>query len=202
MRNTLTLLAFGFLISASAWGATCPAIGNSATCDEVITISATGTVSIVVNGTAYDGVEDQLIGVVDNWAGHTVSNLGLTGTAIFGFDGDGANSATCVSVVTNPFGCHPQANPDDVAHGNTGYAGFTSNSTDDYFTNYVLGGNTGTVNFVGGLQAGQTAWFSLEFPAQTSGLGVTVNVPEPSSILLFGTLLGLAATKLRRRRVS
>lgn len=203
-------LALALLIStSSAWGnspCALTGIGQTLTCDEVITISATGVVTITNNGTSYDGVEDQLVGVVNLWTGHTINNLGLTGTNIFGFDGDGANSAACVASGGNPYGCHPTANAHDgTAGGGLGYAGFVvrggANVADDYFSN-IVGFGAGRVNFVGGLAVGNTAWFSLEEPPTTGGLNVTVDVPEPGSIMLFGTVLAFVATRLRKRRAA
>ena len=218
MKKFQLILLSAFVISAgSAWATSpvCPSTGYAQFCNEIITISATGTVSVATSGagisaTPYDGDEDQLIGVVDNWAGHTVTNLGLTGTAITDFDGDGANSggSNCVSSGSGIYGCNGAANVLDASHGNTGYAGFDSsangvtNGIDNYFTSFTNPGNSATINFAGGLTAGETAWFSLEEPATAGGLGVSVNVPEPTSVVLFGTLLLAAAYAFRRRLAS
>src|SRR5580692_8656984 len=162
MRKFKMFLLAGFVVSAgSAWAASalCPSTADAQYCNEIITINANGTVTIVQNGTSssdgyatsatpYDGDEDQLIGVVDDWAGHTVNNLALTGTAITDFDGDGANSAACYTAGSDPYGCHATANVLDASHGNTGYAGFDSsgngvtNGIDNYFTSFTNPGNS------------------------------------------------------------
>ncbi|MGA3044682.1 MAG: PEP-CTERM sorting domain-containing protein, partial [Bryobacteraceae bacterium] len=146
-----------------------------------------------------------------------INNLGLTGSAITDFDGDGANSGGTSCITTNLggplYGCNGATNSEDASHGNTGYAGFDTLGSlnanranpgdmpgpDNYFTAYTNPGNSATINFDGGLNAGDSAWFSLEEPATAGGLGVTANVPEPSSIVLLGSLILGAAGILRRR---
>jgi len=229
------LLTAGLVISAGSAAAAgnnpCPSTGNAQYCNEIIFISSTGAVTVAtssgtydgvtvnISATPYDGVEDQLVGVIDLDTQGTVNNLGLTGTSIAGFDGDGANAGgtACVTtlLIATSYGCNGATNSQDASHGATGYAGFDSTTlnanpagpgdtpgNDNYFTNFTLGGSSATVNFVGGLTAGNSAWFSLEEPASAGGLGVTANVPEPSSIVLLGSLLLVAAGAWRRRLAS
>jgi hypothetical protein len=180
--------------SASAFPP-CPAIGFANGCNLIITITngGSGPIANMALGdpNAYDGVEDQLVGVVNNSTSN-VFNLGLTGSNIFGFESDGAGmpGTGCLSAGGNPFPCFAGG-----SFGPTGYEGPGTSFT-------VQNVNTGIVNFTGFLAPGATAWFSLEQPASLNGVTGTVNatVPEPASMFLLGTgVLGLAA-RLRRRR--
>ena len=170
---------------ATAIPTVCPATSftNPATtppnCNLVITFNTDGsiTTSIPVGATSnYDGTEDALIGVFNN-SSHTVTSFSLTGSNIFGFDGDGIDTFTGVGPVAG--------NPDT-----TGYGG-----PNGFFTNIV--GNTGTVNFAGGIAAGGQDYFSLEEPAS---LDIIVNpTPEPATMLILGAALaGLGVVRRRK----
>jgi hypothetical protein len=169
----------------------CPQIGFSDGCAVLITINADGTITTTVTGQpAYDGVEDQLVGVINNF-GSTIPALTLTGSGIFGFDGDGAGEpgSGCVINSGNPFDCFPGG-----PFGPTGYEGPGTS-----FSN-IVGFNTGNVNFTGGLPTGGGLWFSLEEGPSAGGFTPTLptGVPEPGTLLLLGT--GLIGIFLNHRR--
>jgi hypothetical protein len=185
------------LIGATAAHAAYPGIGNDTNGPEfLITITGGGASIGPGPGTGqgpYDGIEDTYIGVINN-SGGTVGFLDLTGSYIFGFDGDGLctynGGANCSG--TDPFGQ------------NGGYAGgSTAGFVDTFFSN-IVNANQGRLNFAGGLAPGQSAFFSLE--EQLAGANVQITnvggVPEPATwaMMLLG-FFGLGATLRRRREV-
>ena len=216
------LLATTVLIPASsAWADPCPSTGYAQFCNEILEIKADGTIGMYttngnptgfsISATPYDGNDDQLIGVVDNYAGFTVMSLNLTGTyptGIFRFEGDGANAGGtgCLEgpVPAVFYGCNGGTNTADAS----GYMGFTStNENVSYTIPSILNLNSGIVTFgTSGLQSGDTAWFSLEGPAGASGLSATANIstttptgtiPEPNAV--WGLLvLGCLTTAINR----
>src|SRR2546430_855932 len=73
----------------------CPAIGWDLSCELLITINPDGTVTTLKDPGegSYDGVEDTLIGVQNNY-GFAIASMDLTGAGgplvgPFNFDGDG-----------------------------------------------------------------------------------------------------------------
>ena len=126
----------------------CPAIGADSSCGLLIEITDSGA---VVYGDPsqgpYDGVEDTLIGVVND-SSKTMGALALTSsTDLFGFDGDGICG---------------YGGPCD---GPTGYEG-PNTSFSDVSPDYA----SGVVNFPAGLAAGSSTYFSLEEALSTSNV--------------------------------
>jgi len=193
--------------------------GNATDCNLLIVFNADGSVSTTSGPqTTFEGIDDALIGVVNN-SGHTITSFTLTGGSggdVFGFEGDGIDpylcpaSGTCVG---SSFSIAP--NSSDAANGDTGYGGPLA-----FFTGInAITLNSGTVNIgFGGLVTGtgnvdcsplspgtnhsatgspcNSTYFSLEGPAD---LNTTVGtVPEPATMTLLAT--GLAYRLLRRRK--
>jgi len=158
----------------------CPAVGYGLTCALVVNVTNTGTqiLSDPTGGTkpndpvlgAYDGVEDTLIGLVnDSTAPVSMVNLSSTLTA-FAFDDDGVcqdpNSTShlagpvppCGSTIVMGTNYDNGRYPDkDNTIDKTGYGG-----PDGYFTNISPNLKTGTINFITAIPPGGTTYFSLE----------------------------------------
>jgi hypothetical protein len=178
----------------------CPPVGADTNCGVVITIlqagntacPSAGCYTISNNQGPYDGIDDTLIGIVNN------SNLPITsvvlssgpgGTDIFGFDGDGICG---ISTTTNlPFAPAPPACP----YGPTGYEGPGTS-----FSNISADQTTGTVTFnppippasANGGQPG-TAYFSLENDLTAATACSTIinnSVPNPPNLGGSGLLNG------------
>lgn len=152
-------------------------------CNVLITIAANGSISTTIpDASAYDGSDDTLVGVVNN-SSVPVGSLNLTGSGIFGLEGDGI----CVYTFTGNSYCSASAvagtDPQD-------YYGPTST-----FTNFSSG-NSGTVLFSPAIPAGGgSTYFSLE-GAPTANLVVSTGggpagVPAPSTFILLGIGLTL-----------
>src|SRR5438128_2123245 len=69
----------------------CPAIGADTGCAILIVLNDSGAQILTdPSQPVYDGVEDTLIGVLNNTTGTTIAAVPLSGaSAVFGFDGDG-----------------------------------------------------------------------------------------------------------------
>jgi hypothetical protein len=137
------LLPAGLLaLDAPANGASvCPAIGQDTDCGVIITITDAGAQVAATGQGPYDGVDDTLVGVVNNGKLPINSLILSSGTNIFGFDGDGIDT----------YGA--PGNASDT----TGYGG-----PDAYFTNINAAQTSGTVNFLTPIPVGGSTYFGLE----------------------------------------
>jgi hypothetical protein len=203
--------------SASSW----PGIGYDTSGPQfIITISSSGVASIAAgpgsSQGAYDGVEDAYIGVVNNY-GAALLSVQISGSNIFGFDGDGiqlygqyANGSPPSGYIAalnaagggNPVNAASFSGGSNIpnAQSSSGYGG--PNVT---FT--ITNSGSGTVNFgSGGVDAnGGTTYFSLENPAgvQNATLGTITTTPEPGSLVLAGMgLVGFVGYGWRRRNLA
>jgi Cys-rich repeat protein len=93
---TLAVVSYGNVSQATF--TQCPAVGASPGCAVLITINPggfTSSLSFQQDTTVgpYDGIDDQLVGVVNN-SGTIQSSISLSGPNVFGFDGDGAGGTT------------------------------------------------------------------------------------------------------------
>jgi hypothetical protein len=214
IQKALCIVAFASgssLIAATT--AVCPTIGatsfegapNAAYlaagggCNTVITVAANGSISTaVVNSHPYDGIEDTLVGVVNN-SSVTLTSLNITGSGIFGFDDDGicffASGGSAGDSWSGASSSYCSANQ---LHGTDpgDYQGPTS-------TFSITNPDKGTVLFSPGIAGnGGTSFFSLEEPP-TANLVVSTGTPEPGTLstLALGAI-GLALGLRRRRALS
>ena len=157
--SALAVAAFVMLTAGPAAAATptppftqCPAIGADTSCAILIVVNQGGTLEAFRDPSQgpFDGIEDTLIGIQNN-SGSPVKSISLTGTNIFGFEGDGLcsgrNESEKEGFVPPPEGC---------PFGPTGYEGPGTAFT-------ISNVNEGTVEFgEAGLAAGASTYFSLE----------------------------------------
>ena len=177
----VTASAMSLLSTPALAASPCPAIGADSGCAVVITQSISGVFSLADTGQGpYDGSDDTLVGVVNNSAA-ALTTISLTGSNIFGFDGDGENIYTGVS------------------YGPTGYEGPNTSFT-------ITDVNNGFVNFLnGGIAAnGGTAWFTLEenlsgANGSTPPIVIGGAVPEPATWAMMLVGLGAVGYALRQR---
>jgi hypothetical protein len=190
MWKLSTLLLAGVAVSAltaataPAQAGVCPATGTTvSTCNLFYNFHANGSITTSGLGGSYDfaGHEDSLIGVVNN-STKTVTSITLSGSNIFGFDGDG-------------IGLYPGSgtNAFDTSFGSYG-------GTDAFFTNIMSNNGPGTVNFIGGIAPGATGYFSLEEPVSISAPPTVTGTPEPATWAMM--LLGFAGLGFAGYRAS
>lgn len=131
--SAILFALFTIAISAgSANAEICPAVGADTDCGIVITITDNGSSIIFTGQGPYDGIDDTLVGIINN-SSRPIGSLGLSSLfSIFDFDGDG--------IVT--YGI-----PGNTLD-NTTYGGPNA-----YFTNINSGLNSGTVKFITPLAA-------------------------------------------------
>ena len=182
-------------------GTVCPAAGAAGAgapgtpgCNLVITIDSNGVATVAAgtasgNGT-YDGNDDTLIGVVNN-SSLTIQALHLsspitTNGGLFGFDGDGIDSFVGLTANAMDTSNVPPQSVNGSNPAANAYGGLIS-----YYSNIAADRTSGDVNFIGGLAAGTTTYFSLEERLVAASTGVSVGgVPEPSTWAMM--LLGFA----------
>jgi hypothetical protein len=123
----------------------CVPVGADTSCETLIVVNSAGELEGFTDPTQepFDKIEDTLIGVV-NESSKPVPSIKISGTDIFGFDGDGICSGAF----------SPQ--PPECPYGSTGYEGPGTSFE-------AANENEGNVNFSGeGLQPGASTYFSLE----------------------------------------
>jgi hypothetical protein len=161
----------------------CPPVGADTGCATLITINADGSVSTASdsNQGPYDGDEDQLIGIQNNFHGLICSITLSSNQNIFGFDEDGL--------------CTETPRPSACPFGPTGYEG-KGTSFD------IVDDQHGTVKFQPCIQPGGSAYFSLEESALGEITFPAVGIqgqPAPAlgPLALIGLGLGLTAIGAR-----
>ena len=181
-----------------------PYITAGGGCNTLITIAANGSITTTVpNPNPYDGIEDTLVGVVNN--GTTpLTQLTLNGSGISGWDGDGICVYAAGGAANDTWTGQSSAYCSAAALAGTDPADYQGpNQT---FTNYSSG-DAVTVVFSPAIATGGTSFFSLEEPPSTSLVvtspGGTPTTPAPASIWLIAIgFCALGAYYLQRTRLA
>jgi hypothetical protein len=157
----------------------CPAVGQAHGCAVLLVFQSDGTVSVLSDtssGNPYDGADDTEVGVLNN-AGTAIPNVTLTSNAdIFGFDGDGICSG---GFSGTPAGC-PFDTTGYAGPGVT-YTGINAAKTGGVvnFAKSCTGNTAATCSASNGLNAGATAFFSLE----NNLSGASIVIPKASPVI-------------------
>ena len=180
MKTTLLSFALMALGACTATaGSICPA-GNGTTpfphspdpagtgCNVVITINADRSVTVTTPDLVpYEVSEDVLVGVKNN-SSSSVPSFRLTGSGIFGLEGDGICTFTFVGSTYCTANQRAGVDPGDYYGPNTTFV--------------ITDSNTGTVNFTTPIPAGGSDYFSLEGQPNVS---LTISV-APSTTAATG----------------
>jgi hypothetical protein len=197
---------------AAATPTICPGLGVLGPgCNEIITINPNGSTTIsegAFPSTAYDGADDQLVGVFNN-SNNTVFSIVVTGIDIADFDGDGpwayqsGGYGSLTGCMDAGIQLYPCFTPSVLAA--TG-AGTDLGDPSDYsgpditYTNFASLDSV-TVNFNSGLAPGASTYFGLEeAPTVPPSITPSSVTPEPSSMPLTGSVLLVAYGFLLWRR--
>lgn len=193
----VSVVAAGFAIGTvdvtQAQANVCPVITDTngfgaSDCNVLLTINANGSVTATnPSGTStYDGSDDAMIGILNNTS-TTLNHFLIQGSSSFGgsfggMDGDGI----CQTSRFSGAACTNSPQNTTLDYAPDGITLTAINATDGY------------VDIAGGLAPGAGLYFSLEAPASINS--ITLAVPEPASIALFGgALAGLAFWRRRKR---
>lgn len=144
----------------------CPHVGRDTSCGILVIINPSGSPTILADPSQgpYEGVEDTLVGVVNN-SSVTINSLPFSGpVGTFAFEEDGICNPN-----NNQTSFSPGANCSGNTTDNTGYGGPLGS-----FSNISGDQSSGTVNFQGGLTPGASTFFSLEGAVTSSSL--TINL--------------------------
>ncbi len=190
--SSITGIGLVELASRPATAATfnCPAVGTATNCNTLLIFNQDGSVTTqILSSTPYDGADDNLVGFLNNSTNLAVSRVPLSGSNIFGFDGDGLSAY--IDVRTNQL--FPK-------FGTSGYEGPNTSFT-------VTNANAGFVNFTNPLQPGQGAYFTLEEAPSAGSIVIGPVIPGPAGtaipepFTIVGTLIGATAAYRTRKRL-
>jgi N-acetylmuramoyl-L-alanine amidase len=172
MRN-IKLLGLSILVASVHASDTlangqCPAIGQATSCSTLITINSNGSLSAVTDPSVqpFDGVEDVLVGVV-NKSGATVFGVQLTGSGIFGLDGDGAQGGPYPGPGTSF----------SIQNSNSGVVNFDNGLNDQGFLWFSLEGAPSQVKLTSSVTIDPGHGFTCPSIGQDAGAVGVTNFP-------------------------